>query len=104
MPNFTTKRRPASRLILSITAADLAARYELTADETGRPTWGDLSPQEQEKLLTAASQAFDNKYTGMWIDETMDGALNETLNDATEATARAADRAAKLQPVPQVGK
>lgn len=81
---------PERRILLAVTAADLAARYELNAAETGRPAWAALSPQEQEKLLTAASQAFDNKYTGMWIDDTLDSALDETLNGATEATAMAA--------------
>ena len=81
---------PDRRILLAITAADLAARYELNAAETGRPPWGDLCPQEQEKLLTAASQAFDNKYTGMWIDETLDGALYETPHGITDTTAMAA--------------
>lgn len=81
---------PDRRILLAITAADLAARYELNAAETGRSPWGDLCPQEQEKLLTAASQAFDNKYTGMWIDETLEGALDETPHGITDTTAMAA--------------
>lgn len=93
MPNFCYEAPTAPserRLILAVTAADLAARYELNAAETGHPPWVDPSPQEQEKLLTAASRAFDNKYTGMWIDDTLDDALNETLNGVTEPTALAA--------------